>query len=140
VGTHATFSWAAVANATSCQLFVNNGFTGWTGTAQASVDSGLLTAPAVNTYRLDCTGPGGNGTDSVIETIVGPPAITSPLTSQGTVGDFYSYPITATQSPTSFNAVGLPVGLSVDTLSGVISGTPTGTPGTFTVTISATNS
>ena len=66
------------------------------------------------------------------------PVITSPPTATGTVGVAFTYPITATNNPTSFNATPLPAGLSVDTTTGVISGTPT-TAGVTTVTISATN-
>src|SRR6266446_4219730 len=66
------------------------------------------------------------------------PVITSPLTATGQVGVAFSYQITATNSPTSFNATGLPAGLTVNTTSGLISGTPT-TAGTYSVTISATN-
>ena len=54
-----------------------------------------------------------------------PPAITSPLTASGTVGVAFSYQITASNNPTSFNATGLPAGLSVNTTTGLISGTPT---------------
>src|SRR5438067_6920624 len=67
------------------------------------------------------------------------PVITSPLTATGQVGVAFSYQITATNSPTSFNATPLPAGLSVNTITGLISGTPT-TAGTYSVTISATNS
>src|SRR6266496_219434 len=66
------------------------------------------------------------------------PVITSPLTATGQVGVTFSYQITATNNPTSFNATGLPAGLSVNTSTGLISGTPT-TTGTSSVTISATN-
>src|SRR5207253_6576888 len=66
------------------------------------------------------------------------PVITSPATATGQVGVAFSYQITATNNPTSFNATGLPAGLSVNTSTGLISGTPT-TAGTYSVTISATN-
>src|SRR5262249_32497358 len=55
----------------------------------------------------------------------GLPLITSSLVATGTVGSNFSYQITATNGPTSFNATGLPSGLTVDTITGAISGTPT---------------
>jgi hypothetical protein len=67
-----------------------------------------------------------------------PPAITSSNTSQAAVGQLYTYQITASNAPQSFNATGLPAGLSVDTGSGIISGTPAAT-GTYAVTITASN-
>lgn len=48
----------------------------------------------------------------------------------------YSYTITASGSPTAFEAAGLPQGLSVNRTSGLISGSPTRN-GTFTVTLRA---
>ena len=66
------------------------------------------------------------------------PVITSAGSANGTVGTAFSYQITGTNSPTSFNATGLPGGLSVSTSTGLISGTPTAS-GSSTVTISATN-
>src|SRR5687768_7476195 len=69
---------------------------------------------------------------------VGPPVITSTAAAGGNEGFPFSYQITATNSPTSFGATGLPPGLSVSTTTGVISGTPT-VSATFNATISATN-
>ena len=60
------------------------------------------------------------------------------MTANGTVGSAFSYNITASNSPTSYNATGLPAGLSVSTSSGAITGTPTAS-GTSSVTISAIN-
>ena len=47
-----------------------------------------------------------------------PPAITSSGTASATAGDAFSYQITATNSPTSYGATGLPAGLSVNTATG----------------------
>lgn len=67
------------------------------------------------------------------------PVISSSLTATGTVGTAFSYQITASGSPTFFGAAGLPTGLNLNTTSGAITGTPT-VAGTFSVTVSATNS
>ena len=66
------------------------------------------------------------------------PIITSDLNTSGFVGVPFSYTITATNSPTSFNATSLPAGFSINTSTGVITATP-GVTGTFFVAISATN-
>lgn len=81
-----------------------------------------------------------DGTSNVngVLTVTAPPVITSSLAAAGNVGAAFSYDIVATNSPTSYNATGLPAGLSINTTNGQITGTPTGA-GTFNVTISATN-
>ncbi len=66
------------------------------------------------------------------------PVITRSLTEDGERGVPFSYFITATHSPTSYNATGLPAGLSINTATGEISGTPT-EDFSGTVVISATN-
>jgi large repetitive protein len=66
------------------------------------------------------------------------PTITSPTSASGTVGVAFDYQIAASQNPTSFGAMGLPAGLSIDPTGGAITGTPT-TAGISSVTISASN-
>ncbi len=67
------------------------------------------------------------------------PIITSPLFAQATNGKpFTDYTITATNSPQSYDAAGLPPGLSVSTVGGQISGIPT-QDGIYSVVITATN-
>ncbi|MBA3708383.1 MAG: carbohydrate-binding protein, partial [Planctomycetes bacterium] len=69
---------------------------------------------------------------------VAAPVITSAASAAARVGQAFSYAITASGSPTGFNASGLPAGLTVNTPTGVISGTPT-TAGTSSATITASN-
>lgn len=70
------------------------------------------------------------------------PGITSATTANGTVGADFTYTITASNSPTSFNVGGnLPPGVSATTTvgsTGTLSGRPT-VAGTYQVTLSANN-
>ena len=66
------------------------------------------------------------------------PAITSSLTTTGTVSVAFDYQITASHSPTSYGATNLPSGLSLDTSTGEITGSPQAS-GTTKATISASN-
>jgi subtilisin-like proprotein convertase family protein len=67
------------------------------------------------------------------------PVITSSSTANATVGQSFSYQITASNSPTSFGATILPTnGLSLNASNGLISGTPLAA-GTINLTISASN-
>lgn len=75
------------------------------------------------------------------------PAITSAskVFYNSPVGTAFSYTITATNSPTSYSATGLPSWASLNTSTGVISGTPTATgtstdAGTYSISLTATNS
>jgi hypothetical protein len=95
---------------------------------------------ALSEYQI-VTGNGGihpidAPTGAVVPTLV--PVITSAATATTTVGQSFSYTITADNVPTSFAATGLPTGLSINPDTGVISGTPT-TVGSSTITINASN-
>jgi photosystem II stability/assembly factor-like uncharacterized protein len=105
--------------------------------------SGLISGTPTSTGNfnvgLSATNNGGTGTATLVLTVNPPvPVITSVLSATATKGQAFSYQIEATNSPTSYNASGLPTGLNVNTASGLISGTPTST-GNFNVGLSATN-
>ena len=67
-----------------------------------------------------------------------PPVITSSASDSVYVGQAFSYQITASNSPTSYDATGLPASWSVNKSTGVISGIPT-TASTISATLSAAN-
>ena len=120
------------------------GATGLPAGLTVNTNTGLIsgTPTAAGTYSVTISATNANGTGTATLTLTinaPPPVITSPGTATGTVGVAFSYQITATNNPTSFNATGLPGGLTVNTTTGLISGTPT-TAGTYPVTITATNS
>jgi len=108
--------------------------------ASTGLISGNPTA-AAGTFivTLSAANGTGAGTANLTLTLNASPQITSALTATATRGSAFSYQITADSSPTSYNATGLPTGLSVNTTNGLISGTPTVAAGTFTVTLSAAN-
>jgi hypothetical protein len=94
--------------------------------AGTASDSAGNTAPAAGpstTFTVDNTAP----------------VITSLATAGGTFNASFNYTITASGSPVSFGASGLPSGLSINTTNGQITGLPSQTGG-FSVTISATDS
>ncbi len=109
-----------------------NGLTG--------VISGTPTTAGTYAVALTATNAGGSGTATVaIQILVPAPVLTSAASAQGRVGMAFTFQVTATNTPTSYGADGLPAGLSIDPVTGLISGTPT-TAGTYAVTVNATNS
>jgi hypothetical protein len=96
-----------------------------------------ISAVAGTTYQISVDGYGG-ATGQIVLSVYALPLITSSTSAGGTVGLPFNYTITAINSPTGFNATGLPGTLSVNATSGLISGTPAA-GGLFPVTLFATN-
>jgi PKD repeat protein len=103
---------------------------------------GTPTATGPFSATITPTNLAGAGTPFVLSITINPlqtPVITSPVNPQATVGIPFSYQITATQFPSSFNVVGLPAnGLSVNA-SGLITGTPAAA-GNVVLTVAGVNS
>lgn len=101
--------------------------------------SGTPTVAAASNVTIGATNSSGTGTATLVLTVKPPkPVITSATTATGQINVAFSYQITATNSPTSYSASGLPAGLSINTSTGLVSGTPT-TTGTSNITVGATN-
>lgn len=111
-------------------------------TRTGAVISGTPSAAGTTNVVLGATNSTGTGNATLTVTIAAAgiaPAITNnPLVAAGTIGAPFSFTVTASGSPTSYSASGLPAGLTMNTVTGNISGTPTGS-GTSVVTISASN-
>lgn len=102
------------------------------------------TPSTAGTYPVSLSANNATGTGSTVTLVItiqpsGPvPAINSAATVTANLSAPLSYQITATNSPTSYTASGLPVGLSLNAASGLISGTPT-VAGVSTATLTASN-
>jgi T5SS/PEP-CTERM-associated repeat protein len=80
----------------------------------------------------------GGVTVTITSVVAGAPVISSPTTVAATQGEAFSYQIAATNNPTSFGAMNLQDGLTVDHASGLISGTPA-KAGNYIVPMAANN-
>jgi len=103
--------------------------------------SGSPTVAGTFNVTISATNAAGSGSATLALTVASStpvPVISSATTTNGTVGVAFSYSITASGSPTSYGATGLPAGLSVNSSTGVISGTPN-SAGTSLVNLTASN-
>jgi len=147
--TSSTAAGGTMGNAFSYQITATNSPTSYTATGlppglAVSPTTGLVSGtPATagtSTVTVSATNSGGTGSANLTLTVSSAaPVITSLTADSGSMGSPFSYQITATNSPTSYTATGLPSGLAVSPTTGLISGTPA-TSGTSTVTVGATNS
>ncbi|ACB73603.1 putative Ig domain-containing protein [Opitutus terrae] len=132
------FSYATLASAAATSFNVSGLPPGLTATP-AGVISGTPTSAGVFPIQLSANNTVGTGPSTTLTLTTGErPAITSASSASGKIGTAFSYQITATGTPTSYAAAGLPATLSLDAATGLISGTPTGT-GTHSVSLTATN-
>ena len=126
------------------------GLPGWltldTTTGVISAPAGVLGQPTTTPIVISLTASNGSGTGSpktLLLTVVPAPAtptIGGAITAVGTVGVTFSptYQIVASDAPTSYVALNLPNGLTLDGTTGIISGKPA-VAGTFNVTLKAAN-
>jgi|GEM_PF-1341783 len=106
----------------------------------AGIPTEATSTPIV--IALTATNLGGAGNPKNLALSVAPapatPVIMSALTVSGRAGTAFTYQISASQTPTSFVATGLPPGLLLNSATGEITGSPT-VANTFTVALRAAN-
>ena len=149
--TSATSVNADVGTGFSYQITETNGPTNFTAlglpaglgvNAGTGMISGIPRTAGIYTVTLDATNAFGSGSATLTLTVtastsVAVPTITNVTSTPAVVGETFSFAVTA-NSATSFAAVGLPPGLSLNSSVGLISGTPTQV-GAYTISLSATN-
>lgn len=120
------------------------GATGLPNGLMVNTNNGAITGtpndPGMPTAKISATNASGTTTLDLmlnIAAVNAVPAITSALNDNAVVGQAYNYQITGTNTPTAFNATGLPNGLMVDA-NGAITGTPNA-DGVVQVVLTASN-
>jgi hypothetical protein len=144
VGTAYTFTITTNPAAPAGTIYGATGLpTGLSINSSSGTISGTPTTPGAYSGTLSLTSGGVTNNYAYIMTVnaaSGTPVITSTLTATGTAGQAFSFTLSASNGPTSYNVGTLPSGLSFtnDVNNPQISGTPT-TAGTYTVSVSANN-
>ena len=140
-----TMTWTAAVTQPWMSLSAGTGSLGPNASTQVTVyvntNGNALGLGAYNdtvTFTNTVSGFGNVSLPITLNVLPPAPVITSATTASGTAGQAFSYQITASNSPISYGASGLPAGLSVNTSTGVISGTPA-TGGVTDATITASN-
>ena len=134
------FNYTATANGTPPITFAATGLpTGLNINATNGLISGIPAVSGIFNITLSAIDPVITNTQTLTLTLAtGYPGITSALAANGQQGQFFSYAILASNSPTYFTASGLPAGLNLNPTTGVFSGYPI-VSGTYTITLGATN-
>ena len=135
------FSYTITANKGGTNFVASGLPPGLTLNGATGVISGVITASGTSNVLLSASNAIGTGsTATAIFSIasLALPSVSSPGVASGGAGNTFSYTIGSTNYPTSYSAIGLPSGLSLNAATGVISGTLP-TIGTYGVTIGATN-
>jgi hypothetical protein len=129
----------------SYQITANNNPTSFSATGlppglQLDAATGLINGTPTygGTFDVRVTAHGSrfDATATVRIVIIGPVITSNPSPAGVAVGNSFTYQIMASQSSTSYDAIGLPPGLEVDRNTGIISGVPT-ISGTYSITVFA---
>jgi hypothetical protein len=127
----------------SLQVRLMNGFTPTVGQSYRIVNAGSFSGGFSSITQpsqagISVSNDAGGVTVTITSVVAVAPVISSATTVAATQGQAFSYQITATNNPTSFGAMNLPDGLTVNQTNGLISGTPA-KAGTYVVPMAANN-